>query len=145
MKTPLCPLYPRADRRVGWVIALCLLGGAALLTACALLPVTALVEAEDRGGLYLDVLARSRALVRDIGPLAPLCVEINERGWAFVSGRRVSPPALRELVRQVVRVYPEQKVVFRSSLDVPARFLAPFFDACASEGIRHVYFIAPGS
>ena len=141
-KLPLCPLWPPigAGDAKG-AIAGFLLSGVVLLSACVLLPLCAFVWADRHDSLDLDAAVGSEPVMKEVGPLAPVLVEVNARGWAFVSGKRVSPPALRDLVRRALRIWPEQPVVFQVAESAPTQHLEPFLTACLSSGVRHVHLI----
>ena len=154
MRTPLCPLWPRAAGVAGISAsfkaaslssglpgALFVLLAAGLLAVCILLPVGAFVGAERSGSLDPDAFVGPEPVLQNVGPLAPVFVEINARGLAFICGKRVSPPALRELLRRTVRIVPDQQVIFKINESTPTQYLGPFMDACTAAGIRRVDII----
>jgi len=141
MKTPLCPLWPRIEESSGALGALFVLLAAGLLTACVLVPVGAFYGVERRGSLDLDAVVGPEPVLQAVGPLAPVFIEINPRGWAFVCGKRVTPPALRELLRRALRIVPDQQVVFEVNEATPTQHLGPFIDACMAAGIQRVNII----
>ena len=141
MTTPLCTLWPRADESRGLFGALFIPVAAALLAACLLLPVLTYIGAEGRGALDLDAFVGSEPALQNVSPLAPVFVEVNPRGWAFVCGKRITPPALRELLRRAIRILPDQQVVFKIADSTPTQHLGPFIDACMAAGIRRVNII----
>jgi biopolymer transport protein ExbD len=123
------------------VTAISLVGGAAFLAACAVLSCATFVWVERSGRLDLDALVGSEHVTKGMARLAPVFVEINAQGWAFVSGRRVTPVTLRELLHKAVRICPEQRVVFRLTESTPTQSVGPFLEACVAAGARHVHLM----
>ena len=141
MRTPLCSLWPRPEHKGGWVTAISLAGGAGLLAACVLLTFAVFVWIERSGRLDLDALVGTEDAAKGMARLAPVFVEINAQGWAFVSGKRVTPASLRELLHKAVRISPEQRVVLRLTESTPTQSVGPFLEACVAGGARHVHFM----
>ena len=141
MKIPPCPLWPRAEDSHGSLGVLSVLVAAVLLAACFLVPVVIFAIAEGGGGLDFDAVVGSEPALQDVGPLAPVYVEVNARGLAYVCGKRVTPPGLRELLRRATRILPDQQVIFKFSSTMPMQHLGPFVDACMAAGIRRVNII----
>ncbi len=137
----LCPIWPRSAERAEWILTLSALTAAGLLAACLVLPLGAFIWAERSEDFDLEAFAGSDAALQDAGPLAPVFVEVNARGWAFTGGRRVNPPALRDLLRRALRILPGQEVVFRINEATPSEYLGPFLEACTAAGIRHVQIV----
>jgi len=141
MSAPLCTLWPGAEESRGLFGALFVPVAAGLLAACLVLPVAVFVGADRRGALDLEAFVGSEPALQTVGPLAPVFVEVNLHGWAFICGKRVSPPALRELLRRTARIAPDQKVIFKINPATPTQYLGPFLDACTAAGIRRVNII----
>lgn len=142
MRRLLCPLAGRHRFHIGGVdrVNYAISAALGLLMACLLVVIGGYLWAVQRNLLELDALAGVESAMQGVGPLAPLIVEVDARGWAFAAGRRVTPPALRELLRRAVRLLPNQQVIFKVNESTHLECLGPFLDACTAAGIRQVYF-----
>ena len=71
--------------------------------------------------------------------LRELVINVDSNGGLIVSGRTVAPDDLRDIVEQVVKTNPEQKVSIRGDRDAAFGAVAVALDICRGAGVQEIW------